>query len=119
MQALSMAATKIATECPSAGGARTKTNARREIRRQKFLGQSAGAAFHDVVRPLATIKWVAAPGSQRLAKPDCDQLDAVLAVFKAWPVEPKGCGTACSTASLDGVCARRHRSRQVGTKKRP
>jgi len=43
-----------------------------------------------------------------LAKPDCSQLDAVLAAVKAWPSRPPACVAASATASLDGVCARRH-----------
>jgi len=47
------------------------------------------------------------------------QLDAVLADVKAWPGEAAAYVAAGAMASLDGVCARRHRLRQVGTKKRP
>jgi hypothetical protein len=51
---------------------------------------------------------------QNLAKPNCRQLDAVLAAVKTWPSEAAACVTASATASLDGVCARRHRSGRSG-----
>jgi len=38
-----------------------------------------------------------------LAKPDCSQLDAVLAAVKAWPGEAAACARRHATASLDGV----------------
>jgi hypothetical protein len=51
------------------------------------------------------------PGA--FAKPDCSQLDAVLAAVKAWPGEATVCHRH-ATASLDGVCAWRHRSGRSG-----
>ena len=41
-------------------------------------------------------------GLHNFAKPDCSQLDAVLAAVKAWPGEAAACVTASATASLDG-----------------
>jgi hypothetical protein len=55
-----------------------------------------------------------ARGLQNLAKPDCSQLDTVLAAVKAWPGDGGACATVCVTASLDGSFARRHRLGRSG-----
>jgi hypothetical protein len=51
---------------------------------------------------------------QNFAKPDRSQLDAVLAAVKAWPGEAGACVADSATASLDGICARRHRAGRSG-----
>ena len=53
-----------------------------------------------------------------MAPPTAGEDDAVLATVKAWPDEDRAERDVVATASLDGVCARCHPRRQVGTKKR-